>query len=76
MMPNGIIVHYVITFNGMTVNTTDDSTMFTLTGLDPFTNYTITVAARNGAGVGNDSDILMAQTLEGGKDTSIHVQAP
>ena len=62
-----------MTYNGVAVNTSDNSTMFTLPGLEPFTNYTIIVAARNGAGVGNVSDILMAQTLEGGKDTSINM---
>ena len=34
----------------------------TLTGLRPSTNYSITVAAINGAGVGDQSDILYVET--------------
>ena len=53
-------------YNGVAVNTSDNSTMFTLPGLEPFTNYTIIVAARNGAGVGNVSETIVVQTAEGG----------
>jgi hypothetical protein len=63
--PNGVIEHYVVMYNGVAVNTTDNSTMFTLPGLEPFTNYTIIVAARNGAGVGNVSETIVVQTDEG-----------
>ena len=64
-MPNGIITNYKITYNAMTINTTDDSTTFTLMGLDPFTNHTISVAALNGAGVGLESDSIVVRTEEG-----------
>ena len=65
--PNGIILFYIITFNGMTVNTTDASLFLNVMGLTPFTNYTITVAAVNGAGRGNESDVVILQTEQGSK---------
>ena len=64
--PNGVITHYVVTYNGTTVNTTNASTMFTLRELEPFTTYTISVAANNGARVGNASDGIVVRTAEGG----------
>ena len=64
--PNGVITHYVVTYNGMTVNTINVSTMLTLIELEPFTTYTISVAASNGAGVGNASDDIAVRTSEGG----------
>ena len=64
--PRGVITHYVVTYNGMTVNTTNAFTMFTLTDLEPFTTYTISVAASNGAGVGNASDGIVVRTSEEG----------
>ena len=48
------------------MNTTNASTMLTLRELEPFTTYTISVAASNGAGVGNASDGVAVQTSEGG----------
>ena len=65
--PNGPITHYIITYNGLTANTTNESTTFTLTDLEPFTNYTINVAAVNGVGVGNASNDITVQTAEGGQ---------
>ena len=64
--PNGVITHYVVTYNGTTVNTANASTMLTLTELEPFTTYTISVAARTGAGVGSVSDGIVVRTSEGG----------
>jgi hypothetical protein len=51
----------------MTVNTTDASLFLNVMGLTPFTNYTITVAAVNGAGRGNESDVVILQTEQGSK---------
>ena len=65
--PNGPITHYIITYNGLTANTTNESTTFTLTDLEPFTNYTINVAAVNGVGVGNASNDITVLTAEGGQ---------
>ena len=65
--PNGPITHYIITYNGLTENTTNESTTFTLTDLEPFTNYTINVAAVNGVGVGNASNDITVLTAEGGQ---------
>ena len=75
-VPNGVVTGYVITVtNGVigevfTVNTTD--TEFEVTGLTPYTNYTFTVAAVNGAGVGNASNPVTVQTAEGGVYLSLH----
>ena len=69
-VPNGVVTGYIITVtNGVTgevftVNTTD--TNFVVTGLTSNTNYTFTVAAVNGAGVGNVSNPVTVQTAEGG----------
>jgi hypothetical protein len=60
--PNGIVKSYVIMYNDLTVRTPNNSTTFTLSGLVPFTRYTISVAAQNGAGVGNQSDNIIVQT--------------
>ena len=64
--PNGVITHYVVTYNGMTVNTTNASTMFKLTELEPFTTYTISAASSNGGGVGSVSNGITVRTSEGG----------
>ena len=75
-VPNGVVTGYVITVtNGVTgevftVNTTD--TEFEVTGLTPYTNYTFSVAAVNGAGVGNTSNSVTVQTAEGGVYLSLH----
>ena len=68
-VPNGVVTSYVITVTNdvtreeFTVNTTD--TELEVTGLTPYTNYTFTVAAVNGAGVGNVSNPVTVQTAEG-----------
>ena len=49
------------------MNTTNASTMFTLRELEHFTTYTISVAARTGAGVGNASNGFVVKTTVGGK---------
>ena len=62
--PNGVILFYRVTWDAMTENTTDDTPSHIITGLTPFTNYTITVAAVNGAGLGNSSESVVLQTAE------------
>ena len=62
--PNGVILYYRVTWDAMTENTTDDTPGHVITGLTPFTNYTITVAAVNGAGIGNSSESVVLQTEE------------
>ena len=70
-MPNGVVIHYIInvtkvdTAETFTVNVTD--TEHEVTGLTPYTNYTFTVAAVNGAGKGNASTPVTVQTAEGGE---------
>ena len=75
-VPNGVVTGYVITvINGVTreeftVNATD--TELEVTGLTPYTNYTFTVAAVNGGGVGNVSNPVTVQTSEGGVYSTCH----
>ena len=75
-VPNGVVTGYVITVTKrvtgevFTVNATD--TEFEVTGLTPYTNYTFTVAAVNGAGVGNASNPVTVQTAEGGVYSTCH----
>ena len=74
-MPNGVVIHYIINITNVdtgvtfTVNVTD--TKHEVTGLTPYTNYTFTVAAVNGAGVGNASTTVTVQTAEGGEHLTL-----
>ena len=74
-MPNGVVIHYIInvtkvdTVETFTINVTD--TEHEVTGLTPYTNYTFTVAAVNGAGVGNVSTTVTVQTAEGGEHLTL-----
>ena len=59
------------TVNNDTVNITGgDNRQYILTGLIPYTNYTVTIKAYNDAGIGPTSEIIQ-QTLESGKYTLI-----
>ena len=74
-MPNGVVIHYIInvtkfdTVETFTINVTD--TEHEVTGLTPYTNYTFTVAAVNGAGMGNVSTTVTVQTAEGGEHLTL-----
>ena len=74
-IPNGDIRRYNITYyetndessNNITLEVSDVlGRTGQLTGLDPFTNYTIIVHAFTGAGIGQPSDPLIVQTSETG----------
>jgi len=67
---NGIIINYTISCNTTEAGTVTlmigPSTLSTtLTGLQPYTEYTCTVSALTSAGVGNASDPQMARTDQG-----------
>nr|WNS50028.1 tenascin-X-like protein 2 [Halisarca dujardinii] len=63
--PNGVITSYVITYNEVQVDTNTASLGYTMTGLQPFTTYNISVASRNGAGVGEESREIGVKTRPG-----------
>ena len=68
--PGGIITTYMVTYNDTTVNTSNNDTNYTITGLDPYTNYSITVSACTSNGCGNQSDVVIGTTAEEGDHKS------
>ena len=64
--PEGIITTYMVTYNDTTVDTSNNDTNYTITGLDPYTNYSITVLACTSNGCGDQSDVVIATTAEEG----------
>ena len=65
--PEGIITTYMVTYNDITVDTSNNDTNYTITGLDPYTNYSITVLACTSNGCGDQSDVVIGTTAEEGK---------
>ena len=65
--PEGIITTYMVTYNDVTVDTNNNDTNYTITGLDPYTNYSITVLACTSNGCGDQSDVVIGTTTEEGK---------
>ena len=74
---NGPITGYLLyytntaTFNDTVNITGGDNRQYILTGLTPYTNYTVTVRAYNDAGIGPTSNEVIQQTVESGKYTLI-----
>ena len=68
--PGGIITTYMVTYNDTTVDTSNNDTNYTITGLDPYTNYSITVSACTSNGCGEQSDAVIETTAEEGKHLS------
>ena len=64
--PGGIITTYMVTYNDITISTNGNDTMYTIMGLDPFTNYTISVTACTDNGCGNQTDVVIGTTEEEG----------
>ena len=68
----GYLLYYTKTTFNDTVNITGgDNRQCILTGLTPYTNYTVTVRAYNDAGIGPTSNETIQQTVESGKYTLI-----
>ena len=69
-MPNGIITHYQVTYTRNDVmdaaNTSGPATMIQLSGLERFTNYTITVRGFT-VDLGEASDPATVRTNEDGE---------
>ena len=69
---NGIITEYMVivlvlsTLQATGYNTND--TMLALTGLQPYSNYQMRVAASTSAGWGPQTDSLVLQTAQDGKE--------
>lgn len=64
--PGGIITTYMVNYSSMVVDTTSNATNYTITGLDPYTNYSITVTACTSNGCGNETDVVIGTTAEEG----------
>ena len=64
----GYLLYYTNTIFNDTVNITGgDNRQYMLTGLTPYTNYTVTVRAYNDAGIGPTSNEIIQQTIRSGK---------
>ena len=72
----GYRLHYTGNDKTYTINITGEgSRQHLLTGLTPFTNYSVQVAAVNDGGTGPYSTPLIVETLQDGKDIySYHMQ--
>ena len=64
--PGSIITTYMVTYNDTKVDTSNNDTNYTITGLDPYTNYSITVLACTSNGCGDQSDVVIGTTAEEG----------
>ena len=65
--PGGIITTYMVTYDEITVDTSNNDTTYTITGLETYTNYSITVTACNSNGCGIESDVVIGTTAEEGE---------
>ena len=65
--PEGIITTYMVTYDDITVHTNNNDTTYTITGLEAYTNYSITVIACTSNGCGNESDAVIGTTAEEGE---------
>ena len=65
--PGGIITTYMVTYDNITVDTNNNETTYTITGLEAYTNYSITVIACISNGCGNESDVVIGTTAEEGE---------
>ena len=73
--PGGIITTYMVTYNDITISN-NSNTMYIIMGLDPFTNYTISVTTCTDNGCGNQSDIVIGTTEEEGMcipNSNLHI---
>jgi len=66
-MPGGVITTYMVTYDNITMDISSNDTIYTITGLSPYTNYSITVLACTSNGCGNNSDVTIGTTAEEGE---------
>ena len=69
---NGPITGYLLYYTNKTFNDTLNiiGRDYNLTGLTPYTNYTVTVRAYNDAGIGPSSNEIIQQTVKSSKHIS------
>ena len=65
--PGGTVSMYMVTYNNVTIDTSDNYTNYNITGLQAYTNYSITVIACTRNGCGNQSNVVIGTTEEEGK---------
>jgi len=69
--PNGVILFYTIQCSSSDTSTTTfvpgNRTQATVTGLDPYTNYSCYIIGNTSAGAGNSSAARSARTDESGE---------
>ena len=59
------ITTYMVTYNNITIDIGGNYTSYTITGLDPYVIYSITVIACNDIGCSSQSDTVIGTTEEG-----------
>ena len=62
---NGIITKYTLYWNGNKVSL--NSLQYVITGLSPYTRYTLSVSASTSVGMGPRSTAIIVRTLEDGE---------
>ena len=72
-LPSTLQIYYQSGFDTTikNIDTTDNITSFTITGLMPSTNYTVYLSAFTGAGEGNVSTSITVATMFEGKMHSV-----
>ena len=75
---NGMITGYSVSLlqHDTVVMYSTNTTSFTLTSLKPFSSYNFTVTARTSEGFGPYSNPLSFETLQDGKDITVHTAIP
>ena len=63
--PGSTITTYMVTYDNITVDIGGNHTSYNITGLDPYTIYSITVIACNDIGCSSQSDAVNGSTEEG-----------
>ena len=64
--PDGIITTYMVIHNSTTIDTHSNDTAYTITGLDPYTTYSVSVIACTDNDCGDESDVVIETTEEEG----------
>ena len=71
--PEGIITTYMVIYNTITIDTASNDTTYTITGLDPYTNYSVTVIACTDNDCGDESEAVIGTTEEEGVDVIYYI---
>ena len=71
--PEGIITTYMVIYNTIIIDTASNDTTYTITGLDPYANYSVTVIACTDNDCGDESEAVIGTTEEGVNVILYHV---